>query len=149
MGNDEDTQREKEMKDERSILFLCPHNAAKSVVAAAYFERLAAERGVTLRATSAGTDPDPGVAPGVAAALLMEGIDVRGYRPRSVTREELATACRVVSLGCDLGDIAPPGLVVEHWDDVPSPSVDLTGALAVIAAHVRRLVDTQASAKAP
>jgi arsenate reductase len=69
------------MENDRTVLFLCPHNAAKSVIAAAYFGRLAAERGVTLRASSAGTDPDPGVAPGVAAALLVEGIDVRGHRP--------------------------------------------------------------------
>ncbi len=116
------------MEDERTVLFLCPHNAAKSVIAAAYLERLAAERGVTLRATSAGTDPDPGVSPGVAGALLAEGIDVRAYHPRRVTAEELARASRVVSLGCDLEDIAPPGLVVERWDDVPSPSADLTRA---------------------
>ncbi len=133
------------MGDVRSILFLCPHNAAKSVIAAAYYERLAAERGLTLRAASAGTVPDPGVSPGVAGALLAEGIDVRAHRPRRVTAEELASASRVVSLGCDLGDIAPPGLVVERWDDVPSPSADLTGARAVIAAHVRRLVDTETS----
>jgi protein-tyrosine-phosphatase len=133
------------MGDERTILFLCPHNAAKSVIAAAYCARLSAERGLTLRATSAGTDPDPGISPGVAAALFAEGIDVRAHRPRRVTAEEFAGASRVVSLGCDLGDIAPPGLVVEHWDDVPSPSADLTGARAVIAAHVRRLVDTETS----
>jgi arsenate reductase (thioredoxin) len=133
------------MGDERTVLFLCPHNAAKSVIAAAYLERLAAERGLTLRATSAGTDPDPGVSPGVAGALLAEGIDVRAHRPRRVTAEELARASRVVSLGCDLGDLAAPGLVVEHWDDVPSPGADLTGARAVIAARVRRLVDTEPS----
>jgi arsenate reductase (thioredoxin) len=133
------------MGDDRTILFLCPHNAAKSVIAAAYFERLSAERGPTLRATSAGTDPDPGVSPGIAGALLAEGIDVRAHRPRRVTAEELARASRVVSLGCELGDIAPPGLVVERWDDVPSPSADLTGARAFIAAHVRRLVDTEIS----
>jgi arsenate reductase (thioredoxin) len=133
------------MGDVRTILFLCPHSAAKSVIAAAYCERLAAERGLTLCATSAGTDPDPGVSPGVAAALLAEGIDVRAYHPRRVTVGELASASRVVSLGCDLGDLAPPGLVVERWDDVPSPSTDLTGARAVIAAHVRRLIDTEPS----
>jgi arsenate reductase (thioredoxin) len=133
------------MGDVRTILFLCPHNAAKSVIAAAYLERLAAECGLTLRATSAGTDPDPGVSPGVAGALLAEGIDVRAHRPRRVTAGELARASRVVSLGCHLGDIAPPGLAVESWDDVPSPSADLTGACAVIAAHVRRLVDTEVS----
>jgi arsenate reductase len=133
------------MEDDRTILFLCPHNAAKSVIAAAYCERFAAERGVTLRATSGGTDPDPGISPGVAEALLAEGIDVRVHRPRRVTAEELARASRVVSLGCDLGDMAPPGLVVEHWDDVPSPSADLTRACAVIATCVRQLVDTEAS----
>jgi arsenate reductase len=132
------------MGDERTILFLCPHNAAKSVIAAAYCERLAAERGLTLRARSAGTDPDPGVSPGVAGALLAEGIDVRAHRPRRVTAEELASASRVVSLGCDLGGIALPGLAVERWDDVPSPSADLTRARAVIAARVRQLVDTEA-----
>jgi protein-tyrosine-phosphatase len=133
------------MGDVRTVLFLCPHNAAKSVIAAAYCERLAAERGVPLRATSAGTDPDPGVSPSVAGALLAEGIDVRAHCPRRVTAEALARASRVVSLGCHLGDIAPPGLAVESWDDVPSPSTDLTGACAVIAAHVRRLVDTEVS----
>jgi arsenate reductase (thioredoxin) len=133
------------MGDDCTILFLCPHNAAKSVIAAAYCERLAAERGLTLRATSAGTDPDPGVSPGVAAALLAEGIDVSAQRPRRVTAEALARASRVISLGCNLGDIATPGLVVEPWDDVPSPSADLTSARAVMAAHVRRLVDTEIS----
>jgi arsenate reductase len=131
------------MGDVRTILFLCPHNAAKSVIAAAYCERLAAAHGLTLRATSAGTDPDPGVSPGVAAALLAEGIDVRAHRPRRVTAEALVSASRVVALGCDLGDIAPPGLVVEPWDDVPSPSADLTRACAVIAARVKRLVETE------
>jgi arsenate reductase (thioredoxin) len=133
------------MGDERTILFLCPHNAAKSVIAAAYCERLAAERGVPLRATSAGTDPDPDVSPAIAGALLAEGIDVRAHRPRRVTAEELISASRVVSLGCDLGGIAPPGLAVERWDDVPSPSADLTDARAVIVARVSQLVDTEAS----
>jgi arsenate reductase len=133
------------MGDERTVLFLCPHNAAKSFIAAAYCERPAAERGLTLRATSAGTDPDPDVSPTVAGALLAEGIDVRAHRPRRVTAEELIRASRVVALGCDLGDLAPTGHVIERWDDVPSPSADLTGARAVIAARVRRLVDTEAS----
>ena len=51
---------------------------------------------------------------------------------------------RVVSVGWDLGDIAPSGLVVEHWDDVPSPGADLTRALASITTHVGRLVETLA-----
>jgi arsenate reductase len=124
-----------------TIIFLCLHNAAKSVIAAAYWQRLADQRRLGVRATSAGTDPDPAVSPMVVEALLAEGLDVRDHRPRRATREELMTAWRVVSLGCDLGDLAPPGLAVDRWDDVPSPSTDLHAALDVIATHVLRLAD--------
>lgn len=132
------------MESRRTIVFLCPHNAAKSVIAAAYWQRLAEQRGWHVWATSAGTDPDPAVSPGVAAALLAEGIDVRAHRPRRVTPDALATAWHVVNLGCDLGDLVGPGLAIDHWNDVPSPSSDLSGALDVIAAHVLRLADTYA-----
>ncbi len=124
-----------------TIVFLCPHNAAKSVIAAAYWERQAARRGLSLQATSAGTDPDPAVAPQVAAALLAEGLDVRAHRPRRITQEELAAAWRVIALGCDLGDLVPVGVVVEAWDDVPSPSTALPGTLEAIATHITQLAD--------
>ena len=124
-----------------TLVFLCPHNAAKSVIAAAYWARLAAQRGLPVQATSAGTDPDPEVAPGVAAALLTEGLDVRAHRPRRITREELGAAWRVITLGCDLGELAPPGVVVEPWDDVPPPSTALHAALEAIATHIGQLAD--------
>ena len=40
------------------VLFVCLHGAAKSVVGAAHFRRLAAERGLTIDAVAAGTEPD-------------------------------------------------------------------------------------------
>ena len=69
------------MTSQRTIVFLCPHNAAKSVIAAAYWQRLADQRGWSVRATSAGTDPDPEVAPRVVTALLEEGLDGVGIDP--------------------------------------------------------------------
>jgi protein-tyrosine-phosphatase len=62
----------------RTILYLCPHNAAKSVLAAADFDRLARERDLPYRAASAGTDPDAAPSPAVVALLQEEGIDVAG-----------------------------------------------------------------------
>ena len=134
------------MEAKRTIFFLCPHNAAKSVIAAAYCQRLAAQRGLELYATSAGTEPDPAVSPVVVAALRAEGIDVSGHRPRRVTRDELAAAWRVVSLGCDLGDLPPGQGAVERWDDVPSPSQDMAGARVAIRGCVARLLDQLAGA---
>lgn len=63
------------------LLFVCLHGAAKSVIAARHLERLAAARGLRIAADFAGAEPDPEIAPRVVAALLAEGIDVRGLRP--------------------------------------------------------------------
>jgi arsenate reductase len=124
------------------IVFLCPHGAAKSVIAAAYCRQLADQWGVPLHATSAGTEPDAEVSPAVVALLRAEGIDVSGHRPRRVTAEELATASHIISLGCDLGELARPGMVIERWDDVPPPSQNLLAARDCIRAHVEELLAT-------
>jgi hypothetical protein len=52
----------------------------------------------------------------------------------------------VISLGCDVRHLAPPGTRVEHWDDVPAPSQQLARAREVIAARVERLVEELAQA---
>ncbi len=44
---------------ETRVLFLCPHGAAKSVLASSHFARLAKERGLRVRVDFAGTEPDP------------------------------------------------------------------------------------------
>lgn len=122
------------------IVFVCLHGSAKSLIAAEYFGRLAAERGLDVRATSAGTVPDPDIPPHVIEELLRDGIDVRGRRPRLVTREELANAFHVVSFGCDLSRVAPPGLAAEQWDDVPAVSADFAVARDAIVARLNRLL---------
>ena len=124
------------MVSTRTVLFLCPHNAAKSVLAAAYFQQLAQERGLALEVTTAGTDPDARTSPAVVAALQSEGIDVSGHRPRLLHDEDLLAAWRIVSLGCELDDRLPGGAPVEHWLDVPPPSQDLAGAQEAIKRHL-------------
>jgi protein-tyrosine-phosphatase len=133
------------MSATRSVLFVCLHGAAKSVLAAADFQRLAAERGLDLVADSAGTEPDPEIAPGVVAALRVEGLDLSRQRPRRVTREDTAGATRVVTFGCDLGEAMPASVPVERWDDVPAVSDNLPAARAVIRRHLDRLVAECAS----
>ena len=122
------------------ILFVCLHGAAKSVLAAADCERLAAARGMRVSADFAGTEPDPAVAPKVVAALRAEGIELGGKTPRLVTREDVAGADRVVAFGCDLGAAAPDGVEVEQWTDVPAVSDDLPTARAAIRGHLEQLL---------
>jgi protein-tyrosine-phosphatase len=71
-----------------TILFLCPHNAAKSILAAAYCEHLAAQCGLAVQVTSAGTEPDAAASPEVVALLRTEGLDIAHHRPRHVSPEK-------------------------------------------------------------
>ena len=123
------------------VLFLCPHGAAKSVLASTYFRRLAKERGLNVIVDSAGTDPDPSVSPAVAAHLAQQGYPVSTEKPRLVTADDLARADVVVSLGCDLTRSPTPAGTLVKWDDVPGPSEDFAAADDAIRRRVTALVD--------
>ncbi len=124
----------------RTVLFLCPHNAAKSVIAAAYFERLASQNNLDFCATSAGTEPDAATAPAVVDLLRSEGLDVSAHLPRRVTCEELIGAFRVVALGCDVSDLAPPDKAIERWNDIPPANQNLIAARNAVLEHVEQLI---------
>lgn len=123
-----------------TILFLCPHHAAKSVIAAAYFDRLVKQRQLAFAAASAGTEPDDVVSPKVADMLLTEGIDVSGHQPRRVSQDELMQAQRVISMGCTPEELNIGANRVEQWSDIPMISQDLYGARDAIRTHVEALV---------
>jgi protein-tyrosine-phosphatase len=119
------------------VLFVCLHGAAKSVVGAAHFRRLAAARGLDVSAAAAGTEPDAELGPKAVKGLEGEGLVAAPARPRPVTLYDLETASRVVSFGCD---IAPKSdAKVDQWD-VPNISDGYEAARDRIVANVERLV---------
>lgn len=123
-----------------TVLFVCLHGSAKSLIALEHFRRLAQQRGVDVQADWAGIEPDAEIPPKVVQGLLGEGIDVRGRRPRQVTRADLERASRVVTFGCELGALESPGLAHERWDDVPAVSADFNVARDVIVARLAPLL---------
>ena len=121
----------------RRVLFVCLHGAAKSVIAAAHFRRLAAARGLAIDAAAAGTEPEAQLAPAAVKGLAGDGLTPAPVRPRPITRYDLDAATRVVSFGCD---VAPArGQRVEQWD-VPAVSDGYEAARTRIVANVERLV---------
>ena len=134
----------------QSILFLCPHGGAKSVMAAAYFNQLAAARALQFTATAAAAeDPYAAVPEPVADLLERDGCDVQSFRPRAVGPEDVEGAAKVVAIGCDPAVLAVDGElleelaeeVVERWDDVPQASEDLEGAAAAIRRRIAALAE--------
>jgi hypothetical protein len=90
------------------VLFVCPHGALKSRLAAAYFNRVAP---VGWQATSAGQQPQQAVS--VHAAPLVAGSDIAGLLdiipPRPT--DAVSDARMVVAIDCEL-----PGAVAWRLD---------------------------------
>ncbi len=124
-----------------AVLFMCPHGAAKSVLASAYFERLAKERGLNVRVESAGTDPDPAVSPAVAAHLKRQGYPAPTSNPRKVSPKDFESADVVISIGCDLSGLPEPRGKLVRWDEVPPLSDDFTRADDAIRKRVIELIE--------
>jgi arsenate reductase (thioredoxin) len=117
-----------------TVLFLCPHNALRSVIAAALFNQRADGRA---RAESAGTEPDDRVNDRTIAVLCEIGIEVADEKPGRVTRAQLERATRVVSLDCPL----PPDLAAVAADRLESwPMPDTSGRPVEAVREVRELI---------
>jgi protein-tyrosine-phosphatase len=96
-----------------TLLFVCLHNAGRSQMSAALFERAAAGRHSAL---SAGTTPAARVHPEVVEVMCELEIDLSGHVPRKLTRELAEQADVVVTMGC--GDECPyiPGRRYVDWE---------------------------------
>ena len=106
-----------------TILFLCVHNAGRSQMAEAIFNRLAKERGLTYTAESAGTELADRVHPTVVEAMAEIGLDISGESPRLLTNRMVEQAQRVITMGCAVDSKACPAIhlrEVEDWG-LPDP----------------------------
>jgi len=99
------------------VLFVCTHNAGRSQIAQALFERYAPE---DVSAESAGSDPARRVWPAVIEVMQEVGIDLSANKPKRLTVEMQLHADWAVTMGC--GDVCPyVPTRVDDWD-IPDPA---------------------------
>ena len=112
------------------VLFACVHNAGRSQMAAAWFNKLCDRTKAT--AVSAGTEPGERVHPEVVQVMKEEGIDLANVKPQFLSTELAQTATLLVTMGC--GDACPyvPGLTKLDW-----PLVDPKGQRIEIVRKIR------------
>jgi arsenate reductase (thioredoxin) len=132
-----------------TALFVCLHNAGRSQISQAQFERAAHGRH---RALSAGTTPAERVHPEVVEVMRELGIDLADRTPRKLTRELAEQADVVVTMGC--GDECPyvPGRRYLDWElDDPKgrPIAEVRALRDEIAVRVRELVAELDAVSAP
>ncbi|MEA2628502.1 MAG: hypothetical protein QOJ10_962 [Chloroflexota bacterium] len=99
------------------VLFVCVHNAGRSQMAAALFNRYAEGRAT---AASAGTRPSDHVHPEVVEVMQEIGINLADAKPRLLTVDLARGSVRAITMGC--GDECPVlSVPVEDWA-LPDPS---------------------------
>ena len=99
------------------VLFVCNHNAGRSQMAQALFERACPG---DCRGESAGSNPARQVWPEVVQVMREIGIDIAGRRPKRLTVEMQLHADWAVTMGC--GDACPyVPTTVDDWD-IPDPA---------------------------
>jgi arsenate reductase len=98
-----------------TALFVCLHNAGRSQISAALFERAANGRH---RALSAGTLADAAgrVHPQVVEAMREVGVDLTDRRPRKLARALSEEADIVVTMGCGDECAYIPGKRYVDWE---------------------------------
>jgi protein-tyrosine-phosphatase len=121
------------------VLFVCLHNAGRSQISRALFERAAAGRHT---AQSAGSVADPGgqVHAEVVEAMRELDIDLSKCRPQRLTAELAERADLVVTMGC--GDTCPyiPGTRYIDWD-LPDPKGQPIEAVRALREDIARRVE--------
>ncbi len=123
------------------VVFVCEHGAAKSLIATAYFNKLAVERGLAARATFRGVDPQDALSVKAVAGLKEDGLTVPDGRPTAIGVADVTAATHIFAIGCVLPASATQSGKAGAWDDVPDdqgygPMRD------AIVRHVRALIDT-------
>ena len=127
-----------------TVLFACVHNAGRSQIAAAVFNRHADP--TTARAISAGTQPAGRVHPEVVAVMRERGIDLAGQQPQKLTAALAADVQWLITMGC--GDECPvvPGTRRDDWPlaDPKGQSLDAVRGIADdLDRRVGALIDAQ------
>ena len=88
--------------DKKTIVFVCEHGSAKSVIAATHFNRIAGSKGLPYRAVSRGVHPDSEVPENIRSGLLADGFKGDPAKPKLIADEDIGTAARAITLGCEL-----------------------------------------------
>jgi len=123
-----------------TVVFVCEHGAAKSVIAAAYFNKLAAERHLNFHAIARGTKPQADISRAVTKGLRADGVAFEKERPRLLTDADAAGAVRIVAF-CPVSKAYARTVRVDEHEDVPEVNDNYSAACDVIIQYVRQFLD--------
>lgn len=131
------------------VVFVCRNGVAMSVWSAAWFNRLAAARGLRERATARAAIPSYREVPAdMRLALALDGFVLDGYRPAVISEADARNAEIVVAIDTELPSARDPART-ERWDGFPPMREQYFPSRKALKARVELLVDRLAVAASP
>ena len=123
-----------------SVIFVCEHGAAKSVIATAYFNKFAAERGLPHRATFRGKTPQDDLSVRAVEGLKADGLAIPSGKPTTISETDVTQATHIFAIGCTLPAAAAKSGKATDWTDVPD-GLGYAPMRDAIVRHVTALLD--------
>jgi len=124
-----------------SVVFVCQHGSAKSVIAAAQFRNLVAALGHMADVAALGTEPDALFPAYVLEGLRHSGLTTLEPAPKRASVETFRNAHLVVTFGPSVTHLLPDHCRVRVWSDVPNVSEGYAAASEEIYRRVALLVE--------
>jgi len=123
------------------ILFVCTHGAARSPIAAAYFNKSAKENNLNFHAVFRGTEPDQVLTKETINGLTKDGFKISGWKPAKVSAQDAEKAYKIVTFNCSVPS-KKSSTLNEEWNGTPSISKDYNTARNVIKENVDQLIES-------
>jgi hypothetical protein len=138
--------RAEDAAGEKTVVFVCLHGVVNSQMAAAYFNKVARERGLPFTAVSRGIDMYWTIPVRIQDGLALDGLEPANV-PNALNAYEASHASRVLAF-----DPIPAerrgDAEVTYWPGVPLGIQDYEAARDEIARRVDALIPTLANGKA-
>lgn len=125
-----------------TVVFVCEHGAARSLIASAYFNQLAQERKLPVRAIFRGLNPDSTLSQRAELGLQTDGIVVPKLKPSLLTGKDIANAIQVVALDCTLPQTSLDNQKISTWQIHSSISQNYENARDEIKKKVEELLNS-------
>jgi arsenate reductase (thioredoxin) len=134
------------MAQNKKVVFVCEHGAAKSVIAAAYFNKMAKERNLNYEAVCRGNVPDAEVSPSAKEGLTQEKLLDDSVQPTKLSFTDTVGTERII-LFTKLPPDFKTTIETEDWSGIKNVDSDYKQRRDAIIKNINTLLDTLSKQK--
>ena len=130
------------MAQDNKIIFVCLHGAAKSVIAASYFNQLAKERNLDYTAECRGIEPDAAVSESVRDGLTRDRMFDPAVKPQKLLASDTVGVERIILFTSLPPEIINTSIKTENWSQIENVDADYLKRRDAIIKKINELLDT-------